>query len=87
MQKHVKVYYEYFWYEYTELFKCECCDNTAIEIHHILYRSSFGKKTKHLQDIISNLIALCRDCHDRGHFKKEPYLQKDELQEVHNNNL
>jgi hypothetical protein len=27
------------------------------------------------------LIALCRSCHDRAHFKKEPYLTKKDLYE------
>jgi len=84
MQKHVKVYTEYFW-TYTPI--CEVCRKNAVEIHHIKFRSSFWKKTKHLQDDISNLIALCRLDHDRGHLKIKPYLMKQELQEIHNKNL
>tara|TARA_R110000764_G_scaffold35667_1_gene79941 strand:- start:24 stop:158 length:135 start_codon:yes stop_codon:yes gene_type:complete len=43
----------------------------AVEIHHIIYRSFFGKNKKHLQDVIENLIALCRDCHSKAHGSEE----------------
>ncbi|MCP4523126.1 MAG: hypothetical protein GY828_02805 [Candidatus Gracilibacteria bacterium] len=59
----------------------------ATDIHHIIFRSHFGKNKKEEQDNIKNLIALCRHDHDRSHFKKEPYLSREELQEIHNNNL
>lgn len=84
MQKHIKVYLEFFWLDQNDI-NCEVCWNKATDIHHIKFRSSFGKKTKHLQDSITNLIALCRDCHDKAYFKKEPYLSKEELNEIHSN--
>jgi len=59
----------------------------AVDIHHIEPRSKFGKKTKHLQDDITNLIALCRDCHQKAHLQKQPYLYKEELKEIHLQNL
>lgn len=49
---------------------CEVCGKTAVDIHHIIPRSKFGKKTKELQDDVSNLIALCRECHDKAHNNK-----------------
>lgn len=82
MQKHIQVYLEFYWEDINEL-QCEVCWAPVKDIHHIKFRSSFWKKTKHLQDIIENLIGLCRSCHDRAHFKKEPYLSKDQLTEIH----
>lgn len=60
---------------------CQICNSTSTDIHHIIYRSQGGK------DEPKNLIALCRDCHNKAHFKEEPYLQVEELQEVVNLHL
>ena len=86
MQKHIKTYLEYYWVE-QEAVRCEICWMLAVDIHHIEQRSKFWKKTKHLQDAIENLIALCRRCHQQAHFQIEPYLTKEELREKHNLNL
>ena len=84
MQKHTKVYLEHFW----EIWLCEnCSDAQIVDIHHIEPRSKFWKKRKHLQDIIENLIWLCRECHEKAHFRQEPYLKKEELKHIHNKNL
>jgi len=85
MQKHVKVYLEYYWNP--EHIICESCWLPAVDIHHIEKRSKFGSKTKHLQDIIENLIWLCRNCHERAHMQRKPYLTKDELKDIHILNL
>jgi 5-methylcytosine-specific restriction endonuclease McrA len=42
---------------------CEICGAVAVDIHHIEFKSQGG--TDHLL----NLIALCRDCHDKAHGK------------------
>ncbi len=87
MQKHIKTYLEYYWVEQDNII-CEVCHiYRADDIHHIEKRSFFWKKTKHLQDLISNLIWVCRSCHDKAHFKKQRYLRKEELQDIHNQNL
>jgi len=52
----------------------------ANDIHHIRRRSEFGSKTKEEQDRIENLIALCRDCHDKAHSGE---LNKDFLTYMH----
>lgn len=73
MEKHTKVYLEFF-PSHTGFYHCEICHSQATEIHHIQRRSEFGSKTKHLQDKIENLIALCRTCHEKAHaniYKKE----------------
>ena len=86
MQKHVKIYLEYYNTE-PENIRCENCWLPAVDIHHIKPRSKFGKKTKYLQDDIRNLIALCRSCHERAHYRKQPYLHQVKLQDIHNKNL
>lgn len=67
MQNHVKVYFQAFNLSEGDFIRCENCSQKAVDIHHIEHRSKFGKKTKHLQDLITNLIALCRPCHDEAH--------------------
>ena len=66
MQKHIKNYLSYYSIEQEQV-RCEVCGLPAVDIHHIQPRSKFGKKTKYLQDDISNLIALCRKDHEFAH--------------------
>jgi len=83
MQKHHKVYTEHF-PSHTGYYDCEVCGKKAEDIHHIKRRSEFGKKMKHLQDKIENLIALCRSCHNKAH---DNVLTKAYLIKKHNKNL
>jgi len=87
MQNHIKNYFEYYWIEDQNQIRCEVCWMRWTDIHHIIFRSHFWKNKKKEQDSIENLIALCRLDHDKAHFKTEPYLSKEELQEIHNLNL
>ena len=61
MQSYTKVYLDEFGYDETDFIKCECCENKATEIHHILSR----KKFKEYLNDIRNLMAICRDCHQK----------------------
>lgn len=79
MQKHTKVYLEFF-PSHTGFYHCEICHNEATEIHHITRRSEFGSKMKDQQDVIENLIALCRKCHELSHAN---IFTKEYLSEVH----
>ncbi len=67
MQPHTKIYLTHFGYSENEYIPCEVCQCQAVDIHHIVPRSKFGKNTKNIQDSIDNLIALCRDCHTLAH--------------------
>lgn len=78
MKKHTIVYLDYF--NHPTYIQCEVCNAIAVDIHHIQKRSYFWKKTKHLQDVIENLIALCRVCHEKAESHE---LSKEELKNIH----
>lgn len=84
MKKYTKNYFEYFGYMPGDFIACENCKAQATDIHHVIFRSHFGKKEQHKCDDISNLIALCRDCHNKAH---DEILSKEYLKEIHNKNL
>ena len=60
MQKHTKVYLQYFNFALEEFIGCEVCEGRAVDIHHI-ERRGMGGTTK--VEEIDNLMALCRHCH------------------------
>lgn len=76
MVKHVKIYFQYFDYKTQSDAICEACQGQAVDVHHIHGR---GKD----RDVIGNLIALCRRCHERAHFSKN-HVKPDEFQLIHN---
>jgi predicted restriction endonuclease len=76
MERYVKVYLDYFDYKVQSEVICEACQGMAVEVHHIYGR---GKG----MDVIGNLIALCRKCHDRAHGTKH-FVTKDDFQYIHN---
>jgi len=45
---------------------CERCFAPAVDVHHIIFKGMSGAK---VDDRDSNLIALCRYCHDKAHSK------------------
>ena len=67
--KHMKIYKEAWNIGEQDFKMCEFngCNNIICEVHHIEYRSSFGKKRKEEQDDFSNLIGVCRIHHDLIH--------------------
>ena len=56
-----------------DILLCSVCGKMAVDIHHIVKRSQGGS------DEVDNLIPLCRSCHDKAHFKQEPYLTIEQL--------
>jgi len=74
MRKYTKIYLEYFGYGDQDMIPCEICRTRAADIHHITGRG-IGK------DVIENLMALCRECHNQAHAEK---ISKAELQDIHN---
>jgi hypothetical protein len=78
MQRHTKIYFDYFNYGIDDVIPCEVCGCKAVDIHHILRRGMGGSKEK---DHIDNLMAVCRECHIQYGDKKQ-YI--DFLKEKHN---
>ena len=77
MQKHTKIYFDWFGYDISDFIKCECCGQPSVSIHHIERRGMGGSK---LKDYIENLMAVCMKCHDEYGDKKH---YKDYLKSVH----
>jgi 5-methylcytosine-specific restriction endonuclease McrA len=63
LKNHTSIYANYFGYSEEDFVPCECCEGRAVDIHHIVARGMGGVKNNRL-DIIENLQAVCRKCHD-----------------------
>lgn len=64
MQKHIKNFRNHYQIAELEVVMCQHCNKRqAADIHHIIFKSQGGS------DEIENLIALCRECHDKAHGK------------------
>lgn len=83
MQKHTKIYMDYFGYDVSDFIFCEIrgCGHQAVDINHIEARGMGGSKTK---DNIENLMAMCRMHHELYGDKKE---WRKLLQVTHLNNM
>ena len=65
MKNHTKIYFKYFNYTGQEYIECEICNSApSVDIHHIVSRGMGGVKNNRL-DVIFNLMAVCRACHDK----------------------
>ena len=80
MTRHVRIYTDYFGYGEQDVILCEVCGQRAVDIHHIDGRGK-GK------DVIENLMALCRKCHNAAHGLEKTYLHRDVLFAIHTNKL
>lgn len=60
-------------YDVSDFIPCEVCKSKAVDIHHIEPRG-MGGDPKAKKDVIENLMALCRPCHefygDKEQFKE-----------------
>lgn len=63
MKNHVEIYLNHFGYSTADFIPCEICEQKAVDIHHINSRG-MGGDPKGTKDIIENLQALCRSCHE-----------------------
>lgn len=64
MKKHTQIYLEAFGYTVADFIPCEVCSAQAIDIHHIKARG-MGGDPQGKKDVIENLQALCRLCHEK----------------------
>ena len=78
VKPHTKIYFKYFNIALDEVVSCEVCGKRAVDIHHIEARGMGGTSKK---DDISNLMAVCRECHIEYGDKKE---HLNYLKEIHN---
>ena len=63
MQKYKKNYKKHYGLSDDDIVLCEECGAVAVDLHHIIKRSQGGS------DKVENLVALCRDCHNKHHQK------------------
>lgn len=84
MKNHTKVYLRFFGIDPIPgaFIPCENCGDPAKDIHHISARGMGGDPDKK-KDVPENLIALCRECHDRAELVKTPTISKEEIIEIH----
>jgi 5-methylcytosine-specific restriction endonuclease McrA len=80
MKLYTKVYLDYFGYSIADFIHCEVCGDKAIDIHHIQARS----KRKDMENDITNLMAVCRICHQEYGDKKQFI---EHLQKIHDNRI
>jgi len=75
MKRHVKIYLDAMGYDTSDFIPCEVCGAEGVDVHHIIFRSHGGS------DTIDNLMALCRECHNREHFGRAK--GTEEMQRIH----
>jgi hypothetical protein len=63
MKAHTKKYMDYFGFTIADFVACEVCGNKAVDIHHIEARG-MGGDPQGKKDVIENLMAVCRKCHE-----------------------
>lgn len=81
MKIHTKIYLKYFGYTIADFIPCEICGAKSVDIHHLIFKKMGGSK---LLDYIDNLIAVCRNCHDKCHNHPE---FNELAKEIHLKNL
>lgn len=67
MQKHVKIYIDYYSFGEQDTILCEVsgCPRYGTDVHHLIFRSQGGKNN------IENLTCLCHEHHNQAHNSKE----------------
>lgn len=74
---YTQLYYEFFEYFEGDVIFCEVCLNVAVDMHHLKARGMGGRNRK---DNIKDVMALCRDCHEKYGDKKK-YMKS--LKKIH----
>lgn len=72
---------KFFGYSVGDFMPCEYCGGPIVDIHHLVPKSI---APKHKVNLITNLMGLCREHHDRAHREVE---FNNELKEVHRRKL
>jgi 5-methylcytosine-specific restriction endonuclease McrA len=77
LKPYTKIYLKHFGYDVSDRILCEVCGAVAVDIHHIRSRGMGGSSGA---NDISNLMAVCRECHVNYGDKKQ-YI--DFLTQIH----
>jgi 5-methylcytosine-specific restriction endonuclease McrA len=77
MKSYTKIYLNHFGFGIEDFVPCEICGNRAVDIHHIIARS----RDKSLINDITNLMALCREDHQKYGDKNQHI---EYLKQIHN---
>jgi len=64
MKKYKKDYFNHYGVGEQDILLC-VCGKVAIDLHHVIFKSKGGT------DHYTNLIPLCRECHEKAHSNKE----------------
>jgi len=67
MKPYVKTYLTYFSYSEGDFIPCEVCGAKCVEVHHLEPKSIAKAK----ENLIDNLIGVCRDCHNQCHSSRQ----------------
>lgn len=78
MQKYIKNYLKHHNIWEQDFIACWVCWKESVDLHHIIFKSQWWT------DDVDNLIPLCREDHNKAHYKQKPYLTAKELQECIN---
>jgi 5-methylcytosine-specific restriction endonuclease McrA len=81
LKNHTKIYLAYFGYDTSDVILCEVCGKKSVDVHHIKFKGMGGSKKL---DYIENLVALCRECHEKCHASKE---YNEMAKQIHLKNL
>jgi len=65
MKKYKQNYLDYHNLTTADFIACKHCFKKASDLHHLVFKSQGGG------DNAENLVALCRDCHNKAHNSKE----------------
>jgi len=71
MKKYIKDYMDFHDIGEQDIVLCKVCGAQAVDLHHIVFKST------RVDDSPSNLIPVCRKCHEACHSRKltEEYLK------------
>jgi HNH endonuclease len=80
VKNYVKTYLKYFGFDESDFIPCEDCGARSVEIHHLEPKSIAKAK----ENLIDNLCAVCRSCHDKAHNSRA---FNEELKLIHRKKL
>ena len=65
MKQYKKNYLKFHGLTTADFIPCKSCSKPGVDLHHLVFKSQGGG------DNAENLVALCRECHNKAHDSKE----------------